>query len=191
MPIPKDFEEALCKLAEACGIYKELTGALAVLVGGAATAIYTAGRFMSGDFDIVAADDESFDNAMSHTGFVKEHRSGRLLIGYYHPDHPAYGFQQVSGSLFDGASDPGKIMLVAVAPDGSEIAMPSFEDMIADRLGQAAVASPTDRSRLLQARALFRLAPNLDMDYLTRRVVQEGGDLAALEEDECRGPDEA
>jgi hypothetical protein len=45
--------------------------------------------------------------------------------------------------------------------------------MIADRLGQAAVASPTDKSRLLQARALFRLAPSLDRDYLRRRVVQE------------------
>ena len=191
MSIPKEFEDALCKLADACGIYRELTGSVAVLVGGAATAIYTAGQFMSGDFDIVAADDKVFDDAMVSTGFVREHRAGRLLIGYYHPDHPAYGFQQVSKALFDGASDPGKIMLVAVTPDGSEIAMPSFEDMIADRLGQAAIASPTDRSRLLQARALFRLAPSLDMDYLRRRVVQEGGDLAALEEDECRGPGEA
>jgi len=191
MALPKDFENALCKLADACTLYRQTTGYLAVLVGGAATAIYTAGRFMSGDFDIVAADDASFDAAMTSTGFVREYRDGHLLIGYHHPDHPGYGFQQVSGALFDGASDPDKIVLVAVTPDGAEIAMPSFEDMIADRLGQAATASPTDRSRLLQARALFRLAPKLDMAYLTRRVVQEGGDMALLQKDECRGPSEA
>lgn len=97
----------------------------------------------------------------------------------------------MSGPLFGGAADPARIMLLAVGADGAEIAMPSCEDMIADRLGQAAVASPTDASRLLQARALFRLAPQIDMDYLRRRVVQEGGDPAALTEDEHGGPPDA
>jgi len=182
MPLPQDFEDALSTLAAACKAYRDATGALAVLVGGAVAAIYTAGQFMSGDFDIVAADDAQFEAAMLAAGFVREHRQGHLLIGYYHPDHPRYGFQQVSGRLFDGAADPARIVLIAVPPDGADIAAPSYEDMIADRLAQAAVASPTDRSRLLQARALFRLAPALDMDYLRRRVIEEGGDLAGLEE---------
>jgi hypothetical protein len=191
MPLPRDFEDALRALAIAFEAYRRSTGAQAVLVGGAVAAIYTAGQFMSCDFDVVAADDTEFDAAMLSAGFVREQRPGRLLVGYHHPHHPAYGFQQVSGPLFNGASDPARIMLVAVTPDGAEIAMPSFEDMIADRLAQAAVASPTDPSRLLQARALFRLAPTLDMDYLRRRVAQEGGDLAALEEDRSRGPGKA
>ena len=69
--------------------------------------------------DLVAVDDVQFDTAMRSAGFVREHRDGQLLVGYYHPAHPGYGFQQVSGRLFDGATDPAKLMVVVVAPDGS------------------------------------------------------------------------
>jgi hypothetical protein len=74
--------------------YRNATGGDAVLVGGAATAIYTGGLFPSGDFDIVAAWDEEFDKAMLSHGFRAEDRSGHLRIGYYHPDHPGYGRAQ-------------------------------------------------------------------------------------------------
>lgn len=52
--------------------------------------------------------------------------------------------------------------------------------MIADRLGQYAVASKTDKSRLERARMLFKLAETLDIDYLQRGIVEEGGDPATL-----------
>jgi hypothetical protein len=52
--------------------------------------------------------------------------------------------------------------------------------MIADRLAQHAVSSPTDDSRLQQARYLFRLAEGLDISYLYRRMIEEGGDPALL-----------
>ncbi|WP_439596567.1 hypothetical protein [Falsiroseomonas sp.] len=180
MPLPTSFIEALATLATACEAYRRATGHAAILVGGAATAIYTAGDFMSGDFDLVAADDAAFDAALRSSGFRREDRPGRLLVGYYHPDHPEYGFQHVSGRLFDGASDPRRIVTPEVTSDGAAVALPAFEDMIADRLAQAALASPTDFSRLLQARALFRLAPSLDLAYLKRRVAEEGGDFALL-----------
>jgi hypothetical protein len=178
--LPTSFIDALATLAAACEAYRRATGNVAILVGGAATAIYTAGAFMSGDFDLVAADDAALDAALRQGGFRREDRHGHLLVGYYHPSHPGYGFQHVSGRLFDGASDPGRILLLAITPDGAAVALPAFEDMIADRLAQAALAPPTDPSRLLQARALFRLAPSLDLAYLQKRVAHEGGDFALL-----------
>lgn len=179
MSLPDEYVAALEQLSLVFSAYREATGGDAVLVGGGATAIYTGGAFQSGDFDIVAARDDAFDSAMLAHGFRREDRAGRLMIGYYHPDHPAYGFQQVSGVLFDGRSDGAKIVHMLVKPPGV-IALPAIEDMIADRLAQHAVASPSDDSRLRQARALFALGQQLDMAYLARRVIEEGGDPALL-----------
>lgn len=81
MALPEDFIQALRKLAEACGTYRRSTGSRAILVGGAAAAIYTAGQFMSGDFDLVASDDAGLDAAMISAGFVREDRAGQLLVG--------------------------------------------------------------------------------------------------------------
>ena len=55
MSLPDDYIAALERLAFAFTSYRQRTGGTAVLVGGAATAIYTAGQFPSADFDIVAA----------------------------------------------------------------------------------------------------------------------------------------
>jgi hypothetical protein len=52
-----DYISALETLAHACDRYRAMTGGEVVLVGGAATAIYADGAFMSGDFDLVAAVD--------------------------------------------------------------------------------------------------------------------------------------
>ena len=179
MPLPDDYLAALERLAFAFTTYRERTGGTAVLVGGAATAIYTAGQFPSADFDVVAANDCAFEEAMAEHGFQREDRSGHLLIGFYHPEHPGYGFQQVSGTLFDGQADRTRLFRMAVTAPG-EITLPAIEDMIADRLGQYAVASPTDLSRLQQARALFSVAEVLDDSYLLKRIVMEGGDPALL-----------
>ena len=178
LPLADDYTAALLTLGEAFDHYTTATGLTAVLVGGAATAIYTDGAFPSGDFDVAAADDAAFDAAMRSRGFVRENRAGRLRIGYYHPAHPAYGFQQVSGPLFDGQSDEGR--LIRMKLDKGVIALPAIEDIIADRLARHAIASPSDDSRLRQARTLFVLADNLDLAYLHRRILEESGDPALL-----------
>jgi hypothetical protein len=105
MSLNEDYLAALETLAVACDRYRAATGGEAVLVGGAATAILTDGAFMSGDFDLVAPADHAFETAMLEAGFLKEHRPGFVLRGFYHPDHPDYGFEPVSGQLFDGKSD--------------------------------------------------------------------------------------
>jgi hypothetical protein len=105
MSLPRDYLAALEILGRVFVAYRAKTGHSAVLVGGAATAIYTDGAFMSGDFDVVA-------------------RRFR------------------------------------VAPM-STVELPAIEDLIADRLGQYAVAVHADKSRLNQARTL----PNWQMRW--------------------------
>ena len=175
MPLPPSYLAVLDRLASACSMYHGRTGSSAVLVGGAATALYTDGEFLSWDFDIVAAVDSEFELAMVLHGFQREDRSGHLLIGFYHLAHPGYGIQQVTPPLFDGRSDLNRLIRLSVTPLG-EVVLPSIEDMIADRLAQHAIASPTDTSRLDQAKALYALAHNLDKDYLVKRINEEGGD---------------
>jgi hypothetical protein len=179
MPFPDDYIAALEQLAMVFTTYREQTGNDAVLVGGAATAIYTGGQFQSGDFDVVAANDHAFKAAMIAHGFRPEDAAGYLLGGFYHPDFPAYGIEQVSGALFDGRSDRKRLVRMTVKPPGV-IVLPPIEDMIADRLAQHAIAAPSDDSRLRQARTLFRLARGPDICYLLRRISDEGGDPALL-----------
>jgi len=179
MPLPDDYIELLDVLAKAFAIYEAKTGIWPVLVGGAAAAIQTDGAFMSGDFDVIAGSDDAFDAALKSVGFKVDERLGRLEGGYYHPNFLRYGVEQVSGPLFDGRSDHDRLVRL-VAKDGS-IVLPSIEDLIADRLGQYAVASVSDDSRLLQAKAMLRMAKEIDRHYLARRIVEEGGDPALLE----------
>lgn len=104
---------------------------------------------------------------------------GKLRIGFYHPEHPGYGFQQVSGALMDGRADRRRLFRVRLA-SASAVILPAVEDLIADRLAQFSVASPGDRSRLLQARALLAMLERPDWAYLCKRVAEEGGDMAVL-----------
>ena len=150
-----------------------------MLVGGAATAIHTDGLFPSGGFDIIAPDDQAFAACMAEHGFRLEDRPGKLLVGWHHPAHPGFGFQQVYGPLFDGRSDESRVLQVIASAKG-EVTLPAIEDFIADRLGQHAAASPTDISRLRQAQALFNLAGSLDETHLSRRIRDENGDPALL-----------
>lgn len=114
-------------------------------------------------------------------GFRREDRVGRLLRGYYHPRLPQFGFELVSGALFDGKSERHRCLPVRMR-DGAEVIFPAVEDMIADRLGQFA-ANEADPTMLHQARLLFQLALSIDETYLSRCVAEEGGDLSALEDD--------
>lgn len=180
MPFPPGYVELLEKLAVAFSTYRDRTGYPPLLVGGAATAIMTVGLFMSGDFDIIAPDDQALSDAMVTNGFLVENRIGEMPKGFYHPQHPEYGFELVAGPAFDGRSDPDRLVR-PVMRDGHELALPSFEDMIADRLAQHAVASASDDSRLHQARMILTMAKHIDLHYLKRRVAEEDGDLNLLD----------
>ena len=171
--LPPMYVEAMIHLG------RVLQHAGGVVVGGAAVTFYTGGTILSGDFDfVIHMDNVAFAEAMRSEGFIAEDRQGHLRIGWYHPELPIYGFQSVSGPLFDGNSDPAKLRSANFR--GNTIVFASPEDLIADRLGQQAVAGPTDHSRLLQARLLYRMVPDLDEDYMMRRIKQESGDPKLL-----------
>jgi hypothetical protein len=178
MALPDGFVAALAELGEAFDRYEELTGRPAILVGGAAAAIHTEGAFMSADFDVVAGLDDAFCEAMEIVGFVRDMQIGHGSLGWYHPDHPDFSVEQVSGGYFDGRGDRERCLRLAVR-EGSTIVLPAIEDMIADRLAQHEVAGGDD-SMLHQARALFLIARGLDITYLQRRVAEEGGNLELL-----------
>lgn len=183
MTLREDFYAALVQLAKATTYYQEKTNNKVVIVGGAATALLTDGSFNSNDFDMVASIDNEFNNAMLHFGFRKEDRSGKLRVGWYHPNHENYGFQLVTPPLFEGRTSYDRLIKLYI--DNNEINLPPIEDMIADRLAQQETASKTDESRLKQAEVLFQFAqklsePKLDLEYLKKRIMEEGGDYRRL-----------
>ncbi len=171
MALDPEFLDAIVRLGRVFDRHRRETGHRPVLVGGAAVSILTDGLILSGDFDFVVP----FDTAMREAGFKREHRRGHMIVGWYHPSLPRYGFQAVSGPLFDGRADQDRL-LVASFDAASEVCMPGFEDMIADRLGQYASSGKKNSEMLAQAVLLFRLGASIDHAYLYRRVVEETGD---------------
>ena len=178
MSLPEEYVAALGELGAAFAAYRAETGHEAVLVGGAAAAIHAKGAFMSADFDVVAICDDAFARAMETAGFVADRHTGHGLLGWYHPDFPQFGVEQVSGGFFDGNADKNRCLKLVVR-EGSAIVLPAIEDMIADRLGQHEV-SKSDGSMLAQAKALFTIAKDLDVTYLKARIAQEGGNVGLL-----------
>ena len=86
--VPASFLEALAELAGAFRLYRETVGHDAVLVGGAATVLYTAGAFSSGDFAFIVIAEQVFGNVMATFGFFKKTRTGRFHLVNPHPQHP-------------------------------------------------------------------------------------------------------
>ena len=176
--LPGDYHAALTLLANAFVTYEAKTGVSAILVGGSATAISTGGAFMSEDFDVVAGNDAAFGEAMAAHGFERESPAVHGLVAWYHPDFQRFAVEQVSGGYFDGKADRTKCLKLAINGD-SAIVLPAVEDLIADRLAQYAVSAGDD-AMLEQAKALFALSNGLDLDYLKRRVLEEGGNVGLL-----------
>lgn len=179
MALPDDFLLVLQRLADAFEALRQKTGESAILVGGAAVELYTGGAYSTGDFDVHVTDAGSFRSFLENVGFIREDQIGYLKNFWYLPEVARYGVQIVGGQLFDGRCDRTRIRLLTTE-SGSSFALPPVEDLIADRLGQHAVASPTDTSMLLQARLLLSLAEEIDHAYLRKRVQDEGGDISLL-----------
>ena len=179
MPLPDDFLLVLQRLADAFEALRRTTGETAILVGGAAVELYTGGAYSTGDFDVHVTDAEAFRSRLEEVGFIREDQIGYLRNFWYLPEVARYGVQIVSGPLFDGRCERARIRWLTTE-SGSAFALPPVEDLIADRLGQHAVASPTDDAMLLQARLLLSLAEEIDHAYLRRRVQDEGGDISLL-----------
>lgn len=172
----KVYIEALRLLSRAFDIAEQRGAPRPVIVGGSAVEFYTGGAITSGDFDLVASHEEIIGAALVEVGFRREDRRGVRLGGFYHPEL-LIGVEFVTGPLFAGRTDAGRLQLVVIdEASNARVIFAPPEDMIADRLAQHA-SDPRGRDDMLeQARLLASLAENLDMAYLRRRVVDEGAD---------------
>ena len=173
----KEFLEGLRLLERAFALVEKRGAQLPIIVGGAAVEYHTAGAIQSGDFDLVEGSDAIITEALLEVGFKNEDRRGHLLRGFYYlADTFEIGVEFVSRALFDGKTDRHRLELVSFTDDGNRILrFPPVEDMIADRLAQYE-ASPTAHDDMLeQACILWRLATELDLAYLAKRVREECG----------------
>lgn len=168
-PYRPEFEAALrlfARISEAM-VAKGL--ARPVLVGGGAVEIYSNSAVNTGDFDLVTGQQAAFEAELQAHGFIRPSGPGVATRGWIHPELKL-GFEVVSSTLLDGHADRERVRLIDVEND-RKIAVIAVEDMIADRLGQ--YASGTARDMLDQARILFALYPDADMDYMERRIREE------------------
>jgi hypothetical protein len=140
-----------------------------VLVGGAAVEIYSLSSINTGDFDIVTGSQISFEDVLVEHGFVRPSGPGMATRGWIHPDLKL-GFEVVSSTLLDGQAERDRIRPIRIGDSGI-IEVIATEDIIADRMSQ--YASGTAQDMLDQARTLFALSEDLDLDYMERRIRYE------------------
>lgn len=171
------FLEALRLLERAFALAQQRGACLPVIVGGAAVEYHTMSAVQSGDFDLAEGDEDLVGQALLAVGFRKEDRQGHILRGFYLVGADfEVGVEFVSGALFDGRTERKRLELVQLSDDGLEVLrFPPVEDMIADRLAQYEASPNSHADMLEQARLLWRLADELDFDYLVKRVRDEIG----------------
>jgi hypothetical protein len=166
-----EFEAALRLFARVSEAMKARGFNAPVLVGGAAVEIYSLSAIATGDFDISTGAQDAFEEELQRHGFIRPSGAGMATRGWIHPELKL-GFEVVSSTLLDGMADRDRVELLEFAPDG-EVAVLSVEDIIADRMGQYASGSaPAMRE---QARRLFVLHNEADLDYMDQRIRYESG----------------
>lgn len=141
-----------------------------ILVGGAAAEYYSGSAVTTGDFDMCSPAQPELEEEMAQLGFIRPPGPGHSFTGWLHPDLKL-GFEIVASVPMDGNVARERIALIENVTPGASFAIIPAEDLIADRMGQ--YASGTARDRLDQARILFALNPDLDLDYLERRIREE------------------
>ncbi|MDQ8758127.1 hypothetical protein RCO27_18020 [Sphingosinicella sp. LHD-64] len=141
-----------------------------ILVGGAAVEYYSASALMTGDIDLASPVQPELEEELRRHGFVRPGGPGHTPLGWVHPEL-RLGVEIVASTPMGGTVDPDRIGLVRPIGETALFRILSVEDMIADRMGQ--YASGTAPEMRGQAQALLRLYPDLDRDYLERRIREE------------------
>lgn len=169
-PWRPEFVAALRLLARASEAMAARGLSRPILVGGGAVEFYTGSALMTGDIDVTTILQSEFEDELQQLGFVRPSGAGASLRGWVHPDL-GLGFEIVGSVPLDGGADPGRIRLVRPLGETAQFRILPVEDMIADRMGQFASGSAPDMRG--QAQALLALYPELDRDYLERRIREE------------------
>lgn len=165
-----EFEAALRLLAKVSEAMHNRGFQRPILVGGAAAEFYTASALTTGDFDLCVIRQDALEEEMARAGFIRPAGAGAMLKGWVHPELKL-GFEVVAEVPMDGNVDAEHIRLVEPEGMTARFRIISVEDLIADRMGQ--YASGTASDRLAQARILLALHGNADMAYLDRRIREE------------------
>jgi hypothetical protein len=160
------FEDALRLFARVSEAMKRRGYEAPILVGGAAVEIYSNSAINTGDFDIVTGAQAVCEEELQRHGFVRPTGPGTATRGWVHPEL-LLGFEIVSATLLDGMAERERVVIIDLADDG-EAAILSVEDIIADRMGQYGSGSANDM--LEQARRLFTLHADSDLDYMEKRI---------------------
>jgi hypothetical protein len=166
-----EFEAALRMFARVSEAVKARGFLTPVLVGGAAVEIYSLSAINTGDFDISTGAQDVFEEELQRHGFIRPSGSGVAMRGWIHPELQL-GFEVVTATLLDGMAEWDRVELLDFAPDG-EVAVMAVEDIIADRMGQ--YASGTAHEMREQAKCLFILHNEADIDYMDKRIRYESG----------------
>jgi hypothetical protein len=169
-PYRPEFEAALRLLAQVSEGMHQRGLQRPILVGGAAAEFWSLSAVTTGDFDLCAIRQDALEEEMIRAGFIRPIGAGQMLKGWVHPELKL-GFEVVAEVPLDGNVDAEHIRLVEPVGDTALIRIISVEDLIADRMGQ--YASGTTPDRIDQARKLFALHPEADLDYLDRRISEE------------------
>ncbi len=173
-----EFEAALRLFAKASKKVEAKGLEPPILVGGGAVELYSMSAVSTGDFDFVTGAQSDFESALQDLGFVRPSGPGVATRGWIHPELKL-GFEVVASHLRDGLAERERVRLIDFGKD-ERIAVISVEDLIADRVGQ--FASGTALEMWAQALALYGLHPNVDSEYLDRRIQEETGGAYALKD---------
>ncbi len=164
-----EFEAALRLLAQASEAMVARGLPRPILVGGAAVEYYSGSAIATGDFDLCSPVQAELEEELQRLGFIRPSGPGKATRGWIHPTF-RLGFEIVANFPMEGSVAPSHLLLIDLMP-GQSFVVISVEDLIADRMGQ--YASGTAPDRIDQARALFRLHPDVDRAYLDRRIREE------------------
>ncbi|MDE2405501.1 MAG: hypothetical protein KGM17_12615 [Sphingomonadales bacterium] len=178
-PYRPEFEAALRLLARVSEAMHQRGFQRPVLVGGAAAEFYTVSALTTGDFDLCVIREDALAEEMARSGFVRPSGPGAMLKGWVHPEL-RLGFEVVAEVPMDGNVDAAHICLVQPESESGRFRIISVEDLIADRMGQYASGAAPDR--IGQARILLALHPDMDCDYLERRIREESGGEYGIED---------
>ncbi len=165
-----EFEAALRLFAQVSEAMHRRGLSRPILVGGAAAEFWSASAVSTGDFDICTPLQPELEEEMRRHGFKRPSGAGQLLKGWVHPELKL-GFEVVAEVPMAGNVDAAHIRLVQPVGETALFRVISVEDLIADRMGQ--FASGTAPDRIGQARLLLALHPDVDLDYLERRIREE------------------
>lgn len=133
-----------------------------ILVGGSALEIYTAGKYSSGDIDIVSSCREEIKKILLDSGFFSQQ-------GRYFVSEKLGMFIEIPDSTLAG--DYNKVKKLSISKN-LEIFVIGIEDLIIDRL--CACVFWRSENDCLHAKYLFHKFKNeIDIDYLKQKAKQE------------------